>query len=81
MGREIRRVGDYHKDEVWVEDVMDYFGECIDEEYAKEMLKQCPGGYFEIMNKIRSILLDRGYSVPFRATYRRIKDKKGERDE
>ena len=75
MNEETRNVGVYHKTEIWLEDVMDYFGEFIDKEQANEILKESiDDGYFKTMHKIRSKLLDMGYSVPFRAVYRRIKD-------
>jgi len=75
MNEETRNVGVYHKTEIWLEDVMNYFGEFIDKEQANKILKESIGdGYFETMHKIRSKLLDMGYSVPFRAVYRRTKD-------
>lgn len=72
---EQRRIGVYHQNEIWVADVMSYFGEFVSEEEAIQMLEKEKGNsYFETMNSIRSILINRGYSVPFRATYRRTKD-------
>ena len=34
------RVGVYHKKEIWIEDVMEYFGEYVTEEEAETMLKE-----------------------------------------
>lgn len=57
-----------------VRDIMDYFGEFIDEEKAEKLIKEIDGhSYFEKMNKIRDMLVRDGYEVPFRAVYRRIK--------
>ena len=70
-----KRVGVYHKSEVWTEDVMSYFGEFVNEEQAEELLRRSKeSGYFEIMHEIRGKLLAMEYSVPFRAVYRRTKD-------
>ena len=70
-------VGVYHKTEIWIEDVMNYFGEYVDEKQAIELLKEAgrlQEGFFGTMHEIRRILIERGHSVPFRAVYRRIKD-------
>ena len=73
----VEKVGVYHKTELWIDDVMDYFGEFIDKEQASDLLQESKGiGYFEVMHGIRSKLLDMGYSVPFRAVYRRTKDER-----
>lgn len=74
---ENNRVGVYHKSEIWTEDIMDYFGEFIEEGEVSELLKMARyaggEGYFETMHEIRRILLERGFSVPFRSVYRRTK--------
>lgn len=58
-----------------VRDIMDYFGEFMNEEKAEELIRKVKGGhsYFEEMNGIRDMLREQGYSVPFRAVYRRVK--------
>jgi len=75
MNEKTGSVGVYHKTEIWIDDVMNYFGEFVNEEQAKKLWQESKGnGYFETMHNIRSKLLDMGYSVPFRAIYRRTKD-------
>jgi hypothetical protein len=77
MEKDSGNVGVYHKNEIWIEDVMNYFGEYVDKEQAMVLLNSCIGkgdGYFGVMNEIRNRLISMGYSVPFRAIYRRVKD-------
>lgn len=64
-----------HQDEIRVEDIIDYFGEFLDREQAEVMLRRVGSGgaYFEAMHRIRGILKDKGFDVPFRAVYRRTK--------
>ena len=72
-----RRVGIYHKREIWVEDVIDYFGDFVDRDEARELIERVSGrsnNYFKSMSDIRDILIERGHSVSFRSVYRRIKD-------
>lgn len=69
------RVGNWHKKVIWIEDVIDYFGEYMSEEEGEELLKEnMSKSYFKTMNRIRDILLEKGHSVPFRSVYRRTKD-------
>ena len=68
----IRRANKMGDKSVRKEDVMDYFGEFMDEERAEYWAERVEGGsYFDKMNKIRDMLVESGYSVPFRAGYRR----------
>jgi hypothetical protein len=69
------RVSQDHLDEIRVEDIMDYFDEYINVEQAKVLLMSLGsgGGYFETMHRIRGILKEKGFDVPFRAGYRRTK--------
>jgi hypothetical protein len=58
-----------------VETIMDYFGEFIDKDRAKE-LAVVGDNFWDRMNKIREILRGEGHDVPFRARYvRRRRDK------
>lgn len=60
--------------EVKVKDVMDYFGEYLNEEQAEQVIELVKGSsFFEKMNGIRNILLRGGYDVIFRGVYRRAK--------
>ena len=71
------------RDSCWcVEDVMEYFGKELDSEERaravmglaeKELQGQERVTYFSLMNQTRDILIRSGYSVPFRAVYRRAK--------
>ena len=61
-------------DRVRKEDVKEYFGEFFNDEDAEKMAELAYGkSFFEQMNRIRDALIRNGYSVPFRAVYRRAK--------
>ncbi len=75
MDEKVESVGVYHKTEIWIEDVMNYFGEFVNEEQALKLLQESRGsGFFEVMHEIRNKLLDMGHCVRFRSVYRRTKD-------
>ena len=62
-------------DSSWrMEDIMDYFGEFVDEDRAKKFIEEIKGdSYWDKMNSVRMILISEGNSVSFRASYRRAK--------
>ena len=62
-------------DSSWkMEDIMDYFGEFVDEDRAKKFIEEIKGdSYWDKMNSVRMILISEGYSVSFRSVYRRTK--------
>lgn len=64
-----------NNDSSWrVEDIIDYFGEFVDEGRAKEFIEEIDGdSYWDKMNSVRMVLMSEGNSVPFRAVYRRAK--------
>lgn len=56
---------------VEVEDVMEYFGEYVNEELAKVLIEAASGpSHFARMNMIRDILIEEGHEVIFRSGYR-----------
>ena len=67
MGKEI--------EEISVEDIIDFFGGFLDRPQAENMFRRVGSGgvLFESMHRIRSILIEQGHNVPFRAAYRRRK--------
>ena len=66
-------------DKGFIKEVMAYFGDelgCEGEaESVVEIVKKNKGLreglYFEFMNGIREVLIERGFDVPFRAVYKR----------
>lgn len=54
-------------------EIMDYFGEFIDDSRARELAKLGSNSVWESMNNIRMMLRAEGHDVPFRSKYRRAK--------
>ena len=65
-------MGRRNKQVVRVIDLMDYFGEFINEEQAEDILRRTSGVVgFAFMNGVRDMLKAQGHDVPFRSVYRR----------